>query len=86
MSCIKEKGLMIPGDISIIGFNNVEASSYVSPALTTVEIPFQETGARALQCMISMVGGVTLSEEDLTLKTRFIIRNSCCSPKSWRET
>lgn len=86
MACIKERGLTIPGDISIVGFNNVEASSYVEPALTTVEIPFQETGARAFRCMQMILDGKTPSGEDLTLKTRFVIRNSCSSPKSWRET
>ncbi len=86
MPCIREKGLSIPGDISIIGFNNVEASAYVEPALTTVEIPFQDTGSRAFKCMKVLIGGGRPSEEDLTLKTKFIIRNSCCSPKTWRET
>ncbi|HBC88900.1 MAG TPA: hypothetical protein DCZ94_18310 [Lentisphaeria bacterium] len=86
MPCIREKGLTIPGDISIIGFNNVEASAYVEPALTTVEIPFQNTGARAFKCMCAMACGVRPSEEELMLETRFIIRNSCCSPKTWRET
>lgn len=44
MRAIKEKGLSIPGDISIIGFNDTEMSSYTSPALTTIHAPAYDMG------------------------------------------
>ena len=39
MRAIQEKGLSIPDDISIIGFNDTEMSSYTTPALTTISAP-----------------------------------------------
>ncbi|HCE45784.1 MAG TPA: hypothetical protein DET40_19750 [Lentisphaeria bacterium] len=82
MSCIKEYGLRIPDDISIIGFNNVETSAYVEPPLTTVEISFQDTGSMAFRALIKLIDGQALTEEDLLLNTRFVSRSSCRSPKT----
>ena len=44
MRAIQEKGLSIPDDISIIGFNNSEMSSYTTPALTTISAPAYDMG------------------------------------------
>ena len=44
MRAIKEKGLSIPGDVSIIGFNDTEMSAYTSPALTTIHAPAYDMG------------------------------------------
>ena len=44
MRAIQEKGLSIPDDISIIGFNDTEMSSYTTPALTTISAPAYDMG------------------------------------------
>ena len=44
MRAIQEKGLSIPDDISIIGFNDSEMSSYTTPALTTISAPAYDMG------------------------------------------
>ncbi len=44
---IKEKGLKIPDNISIIGFDNIEASSIIDPPLTTVMQPIYEIGKKS---------------------------------------
>lgn len=44
MRAIQEKGLSIPEDISIIGFNDTEMSSYTTPALTTIYAPAYDMG------------------------------------------
>lgn len=44
MRAIKEKGLVIPKDISVIGFNDTEMSSFTSPALTTIHAPAYDMG------------------------------------------
>ena len=41
---LREKGLSIPEDISIIGFNDTEMSSYTTPALTTISAPAYDMG------------------------------------------
>ncbi len=44
MRAIQEKGLSIPDDISIIGFNDTEMSSYTTPTLTTISAPAYDMG------------------------------------------
>ena len=44
MRAIQEKGLSIPDDISIIGFNDTEMSAYTTPALTTISAPAYDMG------------------------------------------
>ena len=44
MRAIQEKGLIIPDDMSIIGFNDSEMSSYTTPALTTISAPAYDMG------------------------------------------
>ena len=45
MRAISEAGLSIPKDISIIGFNDVEACKYTTPALTSIHAPAYDMGA-----------------------------------------
>ncbi len=44
----KESGLSVPGDLSVVGFDNIPFSSYFEPALTTVDIPKYHVGAAAI--------------------------------------
>ena len=49
---IKEEGLNIPKDISIIGFDNSRLSKLVKPKLTTVQLPYSEMTQKAIQHII----------------------------------
>ena len=48
----RERGIPVPDQISIIGFDNLEISAYVDPPLTTMNVPAYEMGAEAGQCII----------------------------------
>lgn len=52
-----ELGLDIPGDISIVGYDNRQLSSYYKPPLTTVELPLHDIGYKAADVMIQMLKG-----------------------------
>ena len=75
---IKENGLKIPEDISIIGFDDIELSQYLD--LTTVRQPMQEMGSLALHHLIEQMQNKT--EEPFLKKyaTELIIRSSCAKP------
>lgn len=53
---VQEMGLSIPKDLSIIGFDNIKASELASPALTTIEPPFEEMGKKALSQLLKLLG------------------------------
>ncbi|WP_028547282.1 LacI family DNA-binding transcriptional regulator [Paenibacillus sp. UNC451MF] len=55
MNHLKSRGLHIPEDVGIMGFDNIDVLKYISPALTTVEYAVEEFGSRAVQCMIEQI-------------------------------
>jgi len=48
-------GLQVPGDLSVIGYDDIEAADYVG--LTTIHQPLQETGSRAVRRLLELIGG-----------------------------
>lgn len=55
MRAISEKGLRIPQDISIAGFDNIETTNYVNPRLTTVNYPKEELGRQSVKMLLDCI-------------------------------
>ena len=75
MAAARERGLEIPGDISIVGFDDISPASYVAPSLTTVRQPVYELGTRAAECVIEEIR--RLRERGKAEATRTVI----CDPE-----
>lgn len=77
-AALRDRGLSIPGDVSVAGFDDLPFSADVSPALTTVRIPLQEAGARAGKLVMGRLspppGGVA------TIGTELMVRGSTAPP------
>ncbi len=65
MAVAEERGLQIPQDVALIGFDGLDSSAHVRPALTTVQQPFYEMGRQATELLLSMLD-----------KPRFSLRSS----------
>ncbi|WP_448375037.1 LacI family DNA-binding transcriptional regulator [Fervidobacterium sp.] len=76
MQAIKEKGLSIPTDISIAGFDDIELSSYVTPALTTVRRPMYQLGSLAAHMLLSLVQSKEDYVSNVVLDVNIVIRES----------
>ncbi|MBP0651628.1 substrate-binding domain-containing protein, partial [Mycobacterium tuberculosis] len=50
---LKERGLSIPGDVSVVGFDDDPIVRYLTPPLTTVEVPHAEMGRRAIEHLLA---------------------------------
>jgi len=57
MDALHGRGLRIPEDVSVVGFDDVRLASYVSPALTTVHQPAAQIGERAATVLIDVIAG-----------------------------
>jgi LacI family transcriptional regulator len=55
MRAIREAGLRIPEDISVIGFDGIPESEFTTPTLTTIQQPIYEKGRKAAQLLIDML-------------------------------
>ena len=73
---IAESGLRIPQDISVVGFDNIEASAYTTPPLTTVHQPFADLGIEALTLLLEMLYKDNSEVSSVLLPAQLVIRES----------
>ncbi|WP_203840935.1 LacI family DNA-binding transcriptional regulator [Winogradskya humida] len=76
MRAIHEAGLRIPGDIAIIGFDDIEVAALVPPGLTTVAQDKTGIGTAAAEAIVAMLLGSPAPAEPTTLPTALITRGS----------
>jgi len=73
---LKQAGRLIPQDVAVVGFDDVQFARYLSPALTTVRAPIEEVGREAVRQLSKLMNGE--QAEALTLmRTELVIRESC---------
>jgi DNA-binding LacI/PurR family transcriptional regulator len=73
---LKMANRLLPDDVAVVGFDDVQFSRYISPALTTIRAPIEEVGREAVRQLIRLMDGEQV--ERLTLmRTELIIRESC---------
>jgi DNA-binding LacI/PurR family transcriptional regulator len=53
----QQQGIKVPGDVSIVGFDNIELSEYVTPGLTTIHQRRYEMGVTAANSLVAMLEG-----------------------------
>lgn len=79
MDAIRNRGLRIPDDVSVVGFDNIPQASLVRPALTTVEQPLEKMGRVATQMLLELLEHPESKVQRIELPTKLIIRDSCRS-------
>ena len=77
MRAIQEKGLTIPEDISIIGFNDTEMSAYTTPALTTISAPAYDMGQHGANLIYAATNLNINTPLKAKIPCRLIRRESC---------
>jgi LacI family transcriptional regulator len=85
MVSIREHGLLIPEDISIIGFDDIPQAGYIHPTLTTVRQPLEQMGRVAVNLLFETLDNPDRPPRQVMLDTELIIRGSCQPPKSRRQ-
>lgn len=74
---LREKGINVPEDISVIGFNNNVVASYFYPQLTTIKQPSYDMGSVAMRMLIKMLNNKPLEQDQYVLNYELIERQSC---------
>lgn len=74
---LQQHKFYIPEDISIIGFDNIQAAAQVFPSLTTNAVPFEQIAQESFTMLKQLIEAKPLSYQHLSLPAHLIIRNSC---------
>lgn len=81
MSALHEAGLSVPRDVSIVGFDDIDISAYLTPALTTIRQPILEMGKMTARMISTLIAG----NEDVDAATAFgyelVVRGSAAKAR-----
>jgi DNA-binding LacI/PurR family transcriptional regulator len=77
LKAAKERGLMVPRDISIAGHDDIDFAAYSTPSLTTVRVPSYEIGRLAVEVLLSKIENNKGRSRQHCLETKLVIRESC---------
>lgn len=72
----KEAGINVPGDVEVIGYDNIKYSTMLETSLSTVAQPFKEIGRIAVQILINRINNPELKYEKIVLEPKLILRQS----------
>lgn len=75
MNALKELGISIPGEVAIVGHDDIQISRYLTPALTTMRCDFRGLAAACVDSLIGMIENTEVNRE-IELSTDFIERES----------
>ncbi len=73
---LRNRGLRVPQDISVTGFDNIKLSEFCFPALTTVHIPRDRIGHTICRCLIPQGAGAGVAEHEMVVDPEFLVRES----------
>jgi DNA-binding LacI/PurR family transcriptional regulator len=79
LRALHDEGLRVPQDISVLGFDDIDLSSYVCPRLTTISQPLRDLGEQATRLLHRLISGKSNVERQIILPHRLLIRESTCA-------
>jgi LacI family transcriptional regulator len=80
---IHEMGMLVPDDISVVGFDDIESASYSNPPITTVRQPLHKMGELAAQTLLNQIENAEPYVPQIAIEPEFVVRNST-APASHR--
>jgi LacI family transcriptional regulator len=78
-----EAGLRVPDDVSVVGFDDIQNSAYISPPLTTVRQPMRKMGAIAARTLLDQIEGRMKYVPEITIEPELVVRKSTTRPNPW---
>ena len=76
LRAVRERGLSVPGNVAVVGFDGFERSQNSVPPLTTIRQPVSDTAARAVEMLLGLVSDSLLSPASDVLPVELLVRES----------
>jgi LacI family transcriptional regulator len=80
MEAARLRGTSVPGDLSVVGFDDTYVAAWSSPPLTTIHQPLQEMGRAALRVLQNFAAGSAPDTHHVELATHLVVRSSTAPP------
>jgi len=80
---LREAGLRVPQDVSVVGFDDIENAAYQNPALTTVRQPLRKMGRIAAEILLRRISRqqTDFAGGEMMVEPELIIRDTTCAPR-----
>jgi DNA-binding LacI/PurR family transcriptional regulator len=82
----KEMGLNVPGDLSVVGFDDVAIAQWLEPPLTTIHQPLEEMAREAIRAAVELINGAEPECSRVELATSLVKRASTAPPAGGRSS
>ncbi len=73
---VRRAGLSVPGDVSVVGFDDSALMSSVDPPLTTVRQPIDAMGRLVIELLVAQIAGVAVAHEEMLFEPELVVRSS----------
>jgi len=77
MRRIQQANLKVPADISVVGFDDIDIASQISPALTTVAAPIADIATHSFNILARLIAGEDVDNRHVALPAQLVIRQTC---------
>ncbi len=74
---LNNHGFSVPGDVSVIGFDDLQVCEIVTPKLTTIRQDYEAFGELACETLLGMIEGKVRKIDPIVVDTEIIVRDSC---------
>ncbi len=81
IQAIHDMGLRVPQDVSVIGFDNIDGASFITPGLTTVHVHKTWMGAISVRQLLERARYPSQPKVTISLATELVVRGSACAPR-----
>ena len=80
---LRESGLRVPEDVSVVGFDDIQSAAYQSPGLTTVRQPLRKMGTIAAETLLRIVRATSTRSKikEVIVAPELVVRGTTCAPK-----
>jgi DNA-binding LacI/PurR family transcriptional regulator len=81
LRALNEQGRSVPGDVSVVGFDDVAEAGFFTPPLTSIRQDFAEMGRRSVELLLRRIDGAATGIEHIMLEPELVLRDSTAQPR-----